>query len=213
VNIKAIIFDLGGVVFDSPLRFIKEYEQRHGLPENLVARVVGGYGGEQGAWQRLERGELPLPEFCVELDRDVRAMGAVMSTADLMRQMAGLHEVRPAMLGAIRALRRAGFKVCALTNNWVTHDGYDEQMRPLREEFHVFVESCKVGLRKPDPRIYAIACERLGVPPGESVFLDDIGGNLKVARSLGMTTIKVGEPEAALRELGQLVGVDLLPAV
>jgi putative hydrolase of the HAD superfamily len=83
-------------------------------------------------------------------------------------------------------------------------------MRPLREEFHAFVESCKVGLRKPDPRIYAIACERLAVSPSASVFLDDIGGNLKVARSLGMTTIKVGEPESALRELGQLVGIDLL---
>lgn len=210
MSIKAVIFDLGGVVFESPLRFIREYEVSHGLPENLVARVVGGYGGEQGAWQRLERGELTLPEFSVELDRDVRALGAEMSTADLMKQMATLHEVRPSMLAAIRRLRQNGFKVAALTNNWVTHDGYDEEMRPLRDEFHVFVESCKVGLRKPDPRIYAIACERLGVPPAASVFLDDIGGNLKVARGLGMQTIKVGEPLEALRELSKLVGVDLL---
>jgi epoxide hydrolase-like predicted phosphatase len=210
LSVKAVIFDLGGVVFDSPLAFIRDYEVRHGLPENIVARVVGGYGGEQGAWQRLERGELMLPEFCEHMDRDAAAMGAVMSTADLMLRMAELHAVRPVMLAAIRKLRDAGLKVGALTNNWVTHDGYDEQMRPLREEFHAFVESCKVGLRKPDPRIYAIACERLAVSPSASVFLDDIGGNLKVARSLGMTTIKVGEPEAALRELGQLVGIDLL---
>jgi epoxide hydrolase-like predicted phosphatase len=210
LGIQAVIFDLGGVVFDSPLRFIRAYEMEHSLPENLVARVVGGYGGEQGAWQRLERGEIPLPEFCELLDQDVRALGAVMSTADLMRRMAELHEVRPAMLAAIRKLRQGGLKVGALTNNWVTHDGYDELMRPLREEFHAFVESCKVGLRKPDPRIYAIACERLGVPAEASVFLDDIGGNLKIARSLGMTTIKVGEPEAALRELGRVVGLDLL---
>jgi epoxide hydrolase-like predicted phosphatase len=92
----------------------------------------------------------------------------------------------------------------------VTHDGYDEMMRPLRDEFHVFVESCKVGLRKPDPRIYGLASERLGVPASASVFLDDIGSNLKVARALGMSTIKVGEPEAALRELSALVGVELL---
>jgi epoxide hydrolase-like predicted phosphatase len=210
VSIQAVIFDLGGVVFESPLRFIREYEVRHGLPENLVARVVGGYGGEHGAWQRLERGELSLPEFCVEMDRDVRTLGAEMSSADLMQKMAELHEVRPAMLAAIRKLRQSGFKVAALTNNWVTHDGYDELMRPLREEFHVFVESCKVGMRKPDPRIYAIACDRLAVPASASVFLDDIGGNLKVAKGLGMTTIKVGEPLAALRELSSVVGVDLL---
>ena len=210
MRIRAVIFDLGGVVFESPLRFIRDYERRHGLPENLVARVVGGYGGDQGAWQRLERGELALPAFCEELDREVRALGAVMSTADLMRQMAELHDVRPAMLAAIRKLRQAGLRVAALTNNWVTHDGYDERMRPLREEFHAFVESCKVGLRKPDPRIYAIACERLGVPPSASVFLDDIGGNLKVARGLGMTTIKVGDPLEALRELSSVVGIDLL---
>jgi epoxide hydrolase-like predicted phosphatase len=210
VSIQAVIFDLGGVVFESPLRFIREYEERLGLPQNLVARVVGGYGGEHGAWQRLERGELTLPAFCVEMDRDVRVLGAQMSSADLMQKMAELHEVRPAMLGAIRRLRQSGFKVAALTNNWVTHDGYDELMRPLREEFHVFVESCKVGMRKPDPRIYGIACERLGVPASASVFLDDIGGNLKIARGLGMTTIKVGEPLAALRELSSIVGVDLV---
>ncbi len=209
-GIQAIIFDLGGVVFDSPLAFIRDYEQRHELPENLIARVVGGYGGETGAWQRLERGELRLADFCVALDEEIRALGAVMSTADLMQKMAGLHSVRPAMLAAIRKLRDSGFKVGALTNNWVTHEGYDDEMQPLREEFHVFVESCKVGLRKPDPRIYAIACERLGVTPEASVFLDDIGGNLKVARGLGMKTIKVGEPEAALRELSGVVGVDLL---
>jgi epoxide hydrolase-like predicted phosphatase len=210
VGIRAVIFDLGGVVFDSPLAFIREYEREHSLPENLVARVVGGYGGEQGAWQRLERGELMLPEFCVQLDADVRALGAMMSTADLMQKMAALHAIRPSMLAAIRRLRAGGFKVAALTNNWVTHDGYDEMMRPLRDEFHVFVESCKVGLRKPDPRIYGLASERLGVPASASVFLDDIGGNLKVARALGMSTIKVGEPEAALRELSALVGVELL---
>jgi epoxide hydrolase-like predicted phosphatase len=211
VTVSAVIFDLGGVVFDSPLRFIREYEERHNLPENLIARVVGGYGGEQGAWQRLERGELVLAEFCVLLDADVRALGAEMSTADLMQKMAELHAVRPAMLTAIRKLRASGLKVAALTNNWVTHDGYDDMMRPLKAEFDVFVESCKVGIRKPDPRIYAIACAELGVPASAAVFLDDIGGNLKAAKALGMGTIKVSEPhEAALRELSALVGVELL---
>jgi epoxide hydrolase-like predicted phosphatase len=209
MTIEAVIFDLGGVVFDSPLHLNREYEALHGLPENLIARVVGGYGGQDGAWQRLERGEIRLPEFCERFDDDIRAFGANVSTADLMRRMSEKSQPRPVMLAAIRKLRRHGFKVAALTNNWVTHDAYDEMMQPLREEFHVFVESCKVGLRKPDPRIYALACERMGTSPEAAVFLDDIGGNLKAAKALGMTTIKVGEADAAIRELEGVTGIEL----
>jgi epoxide hydrolase-like predicted phosphatase len=210
MNVEAVLFDLGGVVFDSPLHFIREYEQRHALPENLIARVVGGYGGENGAWQRLERGELHLAEFCERFDADIRGFGASVRTADLMQGMSEKSHPRPAMLTAIRKLREHGFKVGALTNNWVTHEGYDAMMQPLRDEFHVFVESCKVGLRKPDPRIYQLACERIGALPDAAVFLDDIGGNLKAAKALGMKTVKVAEPEAALRELGALVGLELV---
>ena len=188
----AVIFDLGGVIFDSPLELITEFERRNGLPEHLVARLVGGYGGEDGAWHRLERGEILLEAFCELFDGDVK--------------MSGRAAVRPAMLTAIEKLRGRGLKVAAVTNNWVTDADYDSRMEPLREQFDVFVESCKVGLRKPDPRIYRLACERLGVLPERAVFLDDIGGNLKAAKALGMATIKVGAPEAALSELGGVVG-------
>ena len=207
--LRAVIFDLGGVVFDSPLALIREYEERRGLPEHFVARVVGGYGGADGAWHRLERGETSLAEFCERFDADAAAAGQPFSTTDLMREMATRSAARPSMLAAIRKLRGGGLKVAALTNNWVTDAGYDERLRPLRDEFHVFVESCKVGLRKPDPRIYTLACEQLGVAPSAAVFLDDIGGNLKAARALGMTTIKVSEPEDALRQLALAVGLDL----
>ena len=114
------------------------------------------------------------------------------------------------MIEAIRRLRRSDLKVAALTNNWVTDAGYDERLRPLRDEFHVFVESCKVRMRKPDPRIYELACAELGVSASSAVFLDDIGSNLKAARALGMTTIKVNDAESALRELGDKVGLELV---
>lgn len=80
----------------------------------------------------------------------------------------------------------------------------------LRERFDVFVESAVVGLRKPDPRIYALVCERLGAAPARVAFLDDIGRNLKPARALGMATIKVDDADQALRELGALLGLDLI---
>jgi epoxide hydrolase-like predicted phosphatase len=114
------------------------------------------------------------------------------------------------MLAAIRALRREGrFRAAALTNNWVTFEDHDERSRPLRDEFDVFVESCRVGMRKPEPAIYRLVCERLDVAPDRAVFLDDIGTNLKAARALGMRTIKVEEPRSALAALGTLVGLPL----
>jgi epoxide hydrolase-like predicted phosphatase len=114
---------------------------------------------------------------------------------------------RPLMLEALRRIKSHGLRVAALTNNWVSET---PRPRALPPYFDVFIESSVVGLRKPDPRIYQLVCRELGVTPAEAAFLDDIGLNLKAARALGMTTIKVEEPEAALRELGALLGLDLI---
>jgi epoxide hydrolase-like predicted phosphatase len=110
------------------------------------------------------------------------------------------------MLEAVRRIRARGLLAAALTNNWA---GEGDATRALEPHFDVFVESSAVGLRKPDPRIYAYACERIGVEPREAVFLDDIGRNLKPARELGMLTIKVDEPEGALAELEEVLGFPL----
>jgi epoxide hydrolase-like predicted phosphatase len=208
VKIEAVIFDLGGVVFDSPLDFIRDYERRHGLPEHFIARIVGGYGGTDGPWHRLERGELTLASFCDQFDADIQAAGEKASSAHLMNEMAARSRLRPSMLDAIRGVRTRGLKVAALTNNWVmgSEREHDERLEPLRAEFHAFVESCKVGMRKPDPRIYELACQKLEIEPSRAVFLDDMGQNLKVAKSLGMTTIKVGDPAVALTELEKILG-------
>lgn len=208
---KAVIFDLGGVVLESPLHFITEYEKKKGLPENFVARVVGGYAARpDGPWQKLERGELHLNEFCVEFDREIEALGERMSTAEMMAEMAEKTFIRPIMLEAIRRIRQAGTQVAALTNNWKSDDAQYERMDELRSEFHVFVESCIVGMRKPDPRIYELTLSKLGIDGSDAVFLDDIGKNLKAAKALGLATIKVADPEQALRELSELLSLELV---
>ncbi len=208
---KAVIFDLGGVVLESPLHFITEFEKARGLPENFVARVVGGYASRpDGPWQKLERGELGLEEFCQAFDREIVAMGHRMSTAEMMNEMSERTFVRPVMLEAIRRLRASQRKVAALTNNWETNDEQNERLNGLRAEFDVFVESCKVGMRKPDPRIYEMTLAELTLEARDAVFLDDIGKNLKAAKTLGMATIKVVEPVAALRELGKLLSLELV---
>jgi putative hydrolase of the HAD superfamily len=202
---RAVIFDLGGVVVDSPLHAIAAYERELGLPANVVNRVVVA-AGPRGAWSRLERGELGLEEFYPLFEADCGSAGVAIDAREMMRRVAEITVPRPAMLAAIARLRAAGLKVAALTNNWVTEE---EGTGALRSFFDVFVESAAVGLRKPDPRIFELVCRKLDVTPAETVFLDDIGINLKAARALGMVTIKVDDPDVALAELEQAVGLDL----
>ncbi len=204
--IEAVVFDIGGVVQESPLHAIARYERDHGLAPDAVNRAVVA-AGESGAWARLERGELTVESFCAPFEADCRAHGVPVDGRHLMAYIGEASRPRPQMLAAVRTIRERGLRVGALTNNWVA-----EGRRPtdgLRAHFHVFVESAVVGLRKPDPRIYALVCRELGVTPPRAAFLDDLGMNLKPARELGMATIKVDDPERALRELAALLGFDL----
>ncbi len=211
-GLAGVLFDMGGVVMESPLHAIARYEQERGLPPNSINRVVAA-AGETGAWARLERGELTVATFCAPFEADSRAHGGGVDGAEVMAAIAEAGVARPTMLEAIRRIRARGLRVGALTNNW-KREGPDDDVIPhrLRSHFDVFVESRVVGLRKPDPRIYVLACRDLGVEPSRTAFLDDIGGNLKPARALGMATIKVDDPERALVELGALLGLDLLGA-
>jgi putative hydrolase of the HAD superfamily len=204
---RAVIFDLGGVVLGSPLHAIAAYEREIGLPDGFVNRVVVDSGPE-GAWSRLERGELSMEAFHPAFEADCEARGHTLSAAEMMRRIHAAAAPRPAMLEAVRRIRARALVAAALTNNWASADdgGTGSELRP---HFDHFVESSRVGLRKPDPRIYRYTCERMGVAPDEAVFLDDIGGNLKPARALGMTTVKVSDPGAALAELAALLGFAL----
>lgn len=207
MSIVAVIFDLGGVVLDSPLSAFADYEQARGLPANSINRAIVE-AGAAGAWAKLERGELDMPAFFTAFDAELRGRGTPISSKALMKQIADNTQVRPAVVEAVRRLRGAGLRTAALTNNWASDD-QAQKMDALRGEFDVFVESVKAGVRKPDPRIYELALRSLRVRSEQAVFLDDIGGNLKPARAMGMATIKVGDYRVALGELSQLVGLAL----
>jgi len=208
--IEGVLFDMGGVVMDSPLHAIARYERARGLPANAINRAIAA-GGEQGAWARLERGELTADTFCAPFEADCRAHGVEVSGEAIMAAIAEAGVARPIMLEAIRRLRAHRLRVGALTNNW-KRSGPEDDVIPhrLRSHFDVFIESRVVGLRKPEPKIYELACRELGVPPERTAFLDDIGTNLKAARALGITTIKVEDPRRSLEELSRLVNLDLL---
>jgi len=205
VSYRAVIFDLGGVVFPSPIDVFRDYERAQGLPHRFLSEVVLT-DPDAGAWARLERGELTMAEFCAEFEAECTAAGQHIDATALMDAVGEGFAPRPEMAAAIKAIRMRGLKTGALTNNWTPDEPREGGLSDLTDVFDVIVESAVEGVRKPDPRIYQLVCERLGVLPGESVFLDDLGVNLKAARALGMTTIKVADPADALAELGEVLG-------
>jgi putative hydrolase of the HAD superfamily len=199
----AIIFDLGGVVLDSPLEAIARFEAETGLPDGFINRTVVD-AGANGAWAGHERGELTGDEFLEAFAAEFAARGHRVDTPALMERIDGSIHPRPSMLRALRTLSCAGYTLGAITNNWHPF-GSD----PIVGYFDVFVESVVEGVRKPEPEIYRRCLERLGTRPEACVMLDDIGPNLKPARQMGMTTIKVTSIEQALGELSGLLGMDL----
>ncbi len=211
IEIRAVIFDLGGVVLDSPLHAIARYERANEIPGGFINRVVVD-SGSSGAWSRMERGELDMESFFEPFEKDCLGAGQTISARGLMEAIGENSGPRPAMLEAIGAIRKSGLVVAALTNNWTNAEAVPTQpsgTKALAPHFDFFIESSVVGLRKPDPRIYRHACDTIGIEPVEAIFLDDIGRNLKTARQMGMTTIKVEDPTVALDELERILGFPL----
>lgn len=199
--IKAVLWDFGGVILSSPLEAMRRYEDEAGLPADFVASVIAT-DPHTNAWARLERNEVGLDEFCDLFEAETLAAGHKVDARLILTGLLG--ELRPQMVEAVKRCKER-LKIGLLTNNFAWGDGPAE-IRDVVALFDVVVESSKVGVRKPEPRFYDLACELLAIEPHEAVFLDDLGVNLKPARAMGMTTIKVGDPDEALAELERVVG-------
>jgi len=200
------MFDFGGVISSSPFEAFAHLEAERGLPPDFI-RTVNATDGDANAWAQLERGEVDLDTFGVLWSAEARALGHELDGRLVLERLAG--EIRPQMVAAIRACRSA-FKTACLTNNFTRAEAVlSAEVAAIYALFDAVLESRVLGVRKPDPRFYELACETLGVEPSECVFLDDLGVNLKPARALGMHTIKVTDPDAALAELEALLGVVL----
>jgi epoxide hydrolase-like predicted phosphatase len=191
----------------------RAYERRNGLPHRFISEVVVN-GGDHGAWSRLERGELSMDEFAEAFDAECAAAGGTIVTRELLAELATGSGPQAPMVTAIASIRRRGLRTAALTNNFRSPD--DDRVERAVERrggldglFDVVVESAIEGLRKPDVRIYELTLARLDVAADEAVFLDDLGTNLKPAREMGMTTIKVADAVAALDELEHVLGFPL----
>lgn len=209
--IEAVIWDFGGVFTSSPFEAFNRLEAERGLPKDLVRRV-NATNPDTNAWALFERNEIDAARFDQLFLEESTALGHPLRGADVLPRLSG--ELRPRMVSALKACKQH-FKVGCITNNVVSvhspgQDGAQKaagamgQVMPL---FDAIIESSKAGVRKPDPRIYLMMCDLLGVQPDTCVYLDDLGINCKPAAGLGMKAIKVVDVDQTLSELAAATGL------
>jgi len=210
---KAVLWDFGGVILSSPFEAFRIYEREAGLPQDFI-RGLNARNPETNAWAKMERSEVSIEEFVRLFEAEARDAGRELDGWRVLGAISG--DIRPQMVEALRRCK-AAFRVACITNNMKSGEGPAMTRSPERAKavaevmalFEHVIESSKLGMRKPDPRIYRHACDLLGVAPEDCVYLDDLGINLKPARALGMRTIKVGDPDLAIAELEAMVGIPL----
>lgn len=203
--IRAALFDFGGVITSSPFEAFTRFEREEGFPEGLIRRLNSA-NPHDNAWARLERSQVTLDEFVELYEAEAMAAGYRLDARVVLSLLTG--DLRPEMVEAVRRCCERMATAC-LTNNFVLDKSPREDIAEVLALFDVVVESSRAGVRKPEPRFYELACAELEISPSEAVFLDDLGINLKPARQMGMTTIKVTDPQTALAELEGVVGFPL----
>ncbi|XP_030346379.1 bifunctional epoxide hydrolase 2 isoform X2 [Strigops habroptila] len=219
---RAVLFDLGGVLFGPGLQpFLGSCERDCALPRNFLWKVMSA-GGSNSPYAKVMRGQITLSQLFSEMEEGCRqhatASGVTLpptfSVAQAFEEMAAKGTVNAPLLQAAKVLRRNGFKTCVLTNNWVDDSAgrlfTATLMNLLHRHFDLVIESCRLGMQKPDPKIYTYALDALQAKPQEVILLDDIGENLKPAQEMGMATVLVRDTETVLKELEELSGIQLL---
>lgn len=209
-----VIFDFGGVITSSPFEAFNRLEAERGLPHNLVRRINSA-NPDGNAWALFERAEIDAARFDALFAEEARALGHDLPGRDVLALLSG--DIRPAMVAALDWLKGNGYRIGCITNN--VPSGHGAQMSATADKaaaiaailarFDHVVESSKVGIRKPDPAIYRMACKALGVAPEQCAYLDDLGINCKPAAALGMAAIKVSSGDQALADLE--TALDLAP--
>jgi putative hydrolase of the HAD superfamily len=209
--IEAVLWDFGGVLTTSPFEAFNRYEEERGIPKDFI-RTINATNPESNAWAQFESSQISLEKFDTAFAEESEAAGHCIPGGEVVALLSG--DIRPRMVAALKHCKEH-FGVACITNNvksgtgpGMARDGERASaVQSVMELFDLVVESSIEGIRKPNPKIYQITCERLGVAPESTVFLDDLGINLKPARALGMSTIKVLGEDQALEELYSVTGL------
>jgi len=208
--LEAVIWDFGGVLTTSPFEAFARFERERGLPADIIRRT-NAENHWDNAWAKFERAEVDLDTFDGLFAAESLALGAEVRGRDVLPLLSG--DLRPEMVEALRRVK-SSLKAGCITNNLPANAigsarGRSLYIAEVMVLFDHVIESAKIGLRKPDPRIYQMMVEALGVDPKACVYLDDLGVNLKPARQMGMTTIKVVNAPQAIAELEAATGLAL----
>jgi putative hydrolase of the HAD superfamily len=209
-----VIFDFGGVITSSPFEAFNRLEAERGLPRDFI-RSVNAINRDDNAWAKFERAEIDADGFDALFAAEAEALGHTLDGPSVIACLAG--DVRPYMVTALDRLKEEGFGLGCITNNVKAGRGAamarseDKALHieSIMARFDHVIESSKAGVRKPDPRIYMMMCERLSVGPEQCVYLDDLGINCKPAAALGMHAIKVTSGEQALKDLEAVLNLPL----
>lgn len=210
--IEAVIWDFGGVFTTSPFEAFARYETERGIPVGTI-RKINSTNHEHNAWAQFEQSKVDIDGFDRLFAEEAKLLGHHIPGRDVLPLLAG--DFRPEVIEALRRVKAASLKTGCITNNMPhnaaggTAAGRSLYSKDIMAMFDVVIESAKIGIRKPNPRIYELMCEQLGVTPDVCVFLDDLGGNLKPAKAMGMTTIKVESGPQAIAELETATGLKL----
>lgn len=210
--IEAVLWDFGGVLTTSPFEAFNRYEAQHGLPENFI-RSINATNPEENAWARFESSQIGIDEFDREFAQESAAVGHRVPGRAVIELLSG--DVRPNMVSVLETCKQ-NFRVACITNNVKSGQGPGmardsaraAAVREVMNLFDLVVESSVEGIRKPNPEIYKLACSRLDVSIDQSIFLDDLGVNLKPAKALGMQTIKVVTEAQAIADLAAITGLE-----
>ena len=212
-TIKAVLWDFGGVITSSPFEAFNKFEIQERIPVDFI-RQTNAENHETNAWAKLESSEINLDEFDRLFRLETLAKGHEISGKAVINLLSG--EIRPSMVNVLTRIKE-DYIVGCITNNVNAGQGpgmahskrKHDAIENVMSNFEFIIESSKVGVRKPDPKIYKLACERAKVSPVECLYLDDLGVNLKPAKAMGMRTIKVFSPEQAISELEENLGIQL----
>ena len=200
---KAIIWDFGGVITSSPFEAFNQFEEANGLPKDII-RTINSENPDTNAWAKFESNSITIDVFNNLFLKEAKAKGFDIKGRDIIKLLKG--SIRKNMVSFLRELK-SDFKLGCITNNVKSssEENNDNETKEAMSLFDHVIESSIVGIRKPNPEIYMMSCDALNVSPDQCIYLDDLGINLKPARELGMTTIKVIQPEDAIQEVRNLL--------